>query len=550
MKYEELEPRELEVSGEIPSYCCGVLFRNGLGPLSLQTDKENKVYRTNHWFDCLSQVHRFQIHAPSANDPKIRVTHNSRRTCDGVIERIMRTGDRSEFTFAAKYEPCKTFFQKLQGLFIPSNTNEKPDAVSVSVTLSPNFPAFSRTGKKKQGPHDASCVESLINKTDHSMVQALDPETLEPLGIARQSVLHPDLKGALSAAHAKVCSKTGDWYNFNLDFRRTGCYRVFHVSAATGKVDILAAIEAKAAYLHSSLLTENYYVLCVWNSHFSAGGASVLWHRNVCDAISDFDPSKPAMWYVVERKPRSEGGRGLVATYESDPFFCFHTINAYEEPSPTDPGHIDMVADVCAYDGLDVLKRFYIDNVRSDSSSAKAYSHPKYRNARPYYRRFRLPNVAGLGSSSAARAQKAVNVSKGSKDIGLELPSINHSFSGRNYRYIYGVMDTGKSTFLDGLVKYDIRTNAPSAVWSIHGQTAGEPIFIADPKAGPDEEDRGVLLSVVLDGLAEKSYLLVLDAQNLHELARATMTGDQGNFVGFGFHGAHVRETREAVEDS
>jgi torulene dioxygenase len=45
-----------------------------------------------------------------------------------------------------------------------------------------------------------------------------------------------------------------------------------------------------------------------------------------------------------------------------------------------------------------------------------------------------------------------------------------------------------------------------------------------------------VLLTVVLDGRAKRSYLLVLDARDLSEVARAEME----TAVGLGFHGKHV----------
>ena len=70
--------------------------------------------------------------------------------------------------------------------------------------------------------------------------------------------------------------------------------------------------------------------------------------------------------------------------------------------------------------------------------------------------------------------------------------------------------------------------------WREKGQSPGEPIFVADPRAGEGEEDKGVLLSVVLDGYKGKSYLLVLDARTMKEVGRAAMRGA----VGFGFHGA------------
>jgi len=62
----------------------------------------------------------------------------------------------------------------------------------------------------------------------------------------------------------------------------------------------------------------------------------------------------------------------------------------------------------------------------------------------------------------------------------------------------------------------------------------GEPIFVPSPEA--KAEDDGVVLSVVLDGKRTKSMLLVLNARDMTELARAEME------IPFplGFHGAFV----------
>jgi len=54
---------------------------------------------------------------------------------------------------------------------------------------------------------------------------------------------------------------------------------------------------------------------------------------------------------------------------------------------------------------------------------------------------------------------------------------------------------------------------------------------VAEP--GGESEDAGVLLSVVLDAGAERSFLLVLDAGDLSELARAEVP----HHIPFGFHG-------------
>ncbi|KAF5860480.1 hypothetical protein ETB97_001490 [Aspergillus alliaceus] len=525
VRHQELEPTELSVQGKIPPYCAGVLFRNGLGPRDIQTDKQT-TYRVSHWFDYFAQVHRFQNYAPTPEHLQVRVTHNSRLTCDGVIRRIQRTGYRGEITFGAKYDPCMSLFQKAQSIF-KAFPQTVPDQVDISVSLNINFPGLSATGSKQEMP--GSGIQTLCNCTDNSTFQMLDPQTLEPIGVADQTALHPSLKGPLSAAHCKTDPVTGDVYNYNLDLGVTGTYRVFHVSRATGKTSILATFSHAAVYVHSLFLTEHYVVLCLWNARFRAGGMSLLWTHNFVDALAEYDPTQHSTWFVVDR---TSGGRGLIARYESDPFFCFHTINAYEERSSTDSSKVDILADICAYDNLDVLKRFYIENIMSDSATDLHYGNPRNYRGRGAFRRFRLPAIPEVLGSKALPAELIFSMGKG---LGPELPSISPRVRGRKYRYVYGVTDSGKSVFLDGLVKHDMITQT-SVYWSQQGQTASEPIFVADPES--TDEDGGVLLSVVLDGIRGHSYLLVLDAKTMMEVGRATVNG----VVGFGFHGVHVRE--------
>ena len=501
-----------------------MLFRTGLGPRTIETDKQT-TFKVNHWFDNLAQVHRFQIHPPDSQNGSVRVTHNSRSTCDGTIENIKKTGNLDSFTFAKKYDPCKSLFQKLQSVF-QSAPEKTANEHSSAVTLSPNFPGLSKIGQKASIGHTADTSRTLCNKTDSSTMQMLDPDTLEPIGIAKQEVLDPLLKGPMSAAHAEHDPNTGDVFNFNLEMGRQGAYRVFTVSAATGKTSILATIHHNPAYLHSLFLSEHYVVLCVWNSFFKAGGASLLWTKNIAEAMK-YDGTQPTTWFVIDRTP---GGKSLVATYDSPAFFCFHTINAYEEVSTTKPGEVDIIADLTAYKNIDLIERFYIDNMLSDSPSAIPFSDPK-NDSRGTIRRYRLPAVPKASTTKKMQAE-LVYQSPGNGGS-PELPVMNAKYTMKPHRFIYGVTDTGKSTFFDGLVKHDCQTRK-DIFWSVHAQSAGEPIFIADP--GADDEDSGVLLTVVLDGIEGKSYLLCLNAKDMTEMGRANVE----SVVGFGFHGVHV----------
>jgi torulene dioxygenase len=128
------------------------------------------------------------------------------------------------------------------------------------------------------------------------------------------------------------------------------------------------------------------------------------------------------------------------------------------------------------------------------------------------------------------------------KMISLELPTINPAYLTRPHRYVYGCSDRLKSSFMDGIIKFDNKTQT-AIFWEKEGHTPGEAIFIADPEG--TAEDDGVLLTVVLDGYVEKSYLLVLRAQDLTELGRAEMQGP----MSFGFHGAYKSSDKRYCGD-
>ena len=522
--YEERSPLQLRVEGTIPSYATGTLFRTGCGPRTVDANN-GSTFKVNHWFDNFAQIHRFQIAASEPGHPP-QVTYTSRLLSDGLIEKVKKTGKLNGFTFARRYEPCKSFFKKLQSVWV-ADTPQKPNEVNVGVTMSANHPGLSRTGSSVKKPRDRAPLTTLQTQTDSQEFQMIDPETLEPIGLAQQKTLHPDLKGAVSAAHAEHDPATGDVYNYNLDFGKTPTYRIWRTSASTGKTSVLATFSHAPAYLHSLFLTENYVVMCVWNSFYAMGGASILWHKNLLDAMK-WDGTKPATWFVVDKWTAKEGGKGIVATFESDPMFCFHTINAFEEKSES--GSVDIVADLAAYENMEVLDRFYYDNMLSDSPNAATWSDPSNNAVRPTYRRYRL---AAIPSQASKKPIKAVCEYKSSPTETPELPTLAPSVVTKKHRYIYGINDSGKSTFADSLVKYDVETHTVKR-WSRHGHTAGEAIFVPDPQS--TEEDGGVLLTVVLDGIEGKSYLLVLDARDLTELAKAHVDG----VIGIAFHGLYV----------
>jgi carotenoid cleavage dioxygenase-like enzyme len=119
-------------------------------------------------------------------------------------------------------------------------------------------------------------------------------------------------------------------------------------------------------------------------------------------------------------------------------------------------------------------------------------------------------------------------------DGNLELPRIDYArCNERPYRYVWGVKG-GPNGWLEQIVKLDTADGATCS-WSQPDAYPGEPVFVASP--GGEGEDDGVLLSVVLDATASTSFLLVLDAGDLSELARARVP----HHIPFSFHGQFAR---------
>ncbi|KAJ5595070.1 uncharacterized protein N7459_001278 [Penicillium hispanicum] len=529
-EYEEKKPIELAVTGNIPAYSAGTLYRTGPGKSQVKTE-DDQIFQISHWFDGFSQTHRFQILETQEPNTPVRILYNSRFSTDALIEHVRVTGSMEGLGFGQKRDPCKTVFNKLQSEYVPP---AGPSARNVGVTLSINMPGLDdKPDEESAGRWTTSTgIRTLYAKTDYNAFKKLDPETLEPIGLTSQTSLHPDLSGHMSASHARSDPVTGDMYNFNLTMGPTSTYRVFGVSGTTGRTTILATFPGVPAYIHSLLLTEDFVLLCVWNSHVNP---LLIADSSFLESIMPTDPSQPATWYVVDRKH----GQGLVATYESPAFFCFHTINAWQEPCKEDPTKTDIIADLVRLDNTEFLKSLYYDNLVSSRPSAKQFAAHRGDALRSTISRFRLPS---LPSAPSSEVKKAAVEWSACKAFSPELPVINTSFMTHRHRYVYAASLRGESTISDGIVKFDCDTQNV-CLWRQHGHSPGEPIFVANPNG--KTEDDGVLLIVVLDGMQGHSYLLCLDARDLTELGRATVPG----VIGFGFHGQHVSSTGLATGD-
>jgi hypothetical protein len=126
----------------------------------------------------------------------------------------------------------------------------------------------------------------------------------------------------------------------------------------------------------------------------------------------------------------------------------------------------------------------------------------------------------------------------------LDLPRFNDALNpksktsyryNKDYRYVYAPHNQPQSAYLgNSLVKVDIKSGTSVVFGPAEHVNFSEPVFVARP--GSDAEDDGVLVSVMCDCLERKSYLMVIDARSMAEVARVAIP----QIVPAGFHGTFV----------
>lgn len=354
------------------------------------------------------------------------------------------------------------------------------------------------TSKFSPNPTDNANVnvsrlgEEYIAMTETPLPVVFDPETLETVGFADRA------PGVITTAHPHHDPQRGELVNYAAHLGPRSAYRIY-ADKGRGARRIFAEMKvSEPAYMHSFALSEGHvalveFPLVVNPIKLALGGKpfieSYRWKPELGTRFRVFD--------------RSTGE--LRGTWQGPAFFAFHHVNAFERDG-------ELVLDLCAYEDAEVIRALYLEPLRAGQPVPGAD-----------LRRYRLPLDGGEVQVESLGGE------------GLELPRINYArCNGQPYRYVWGagLSPERPRDFIARVLKLDLEERT-EAVWEGEGCHPGEPVFVAAPQASA--EDEGVLLSVVLDPARETSFLLVLDAANLDELARAQVP----RHIPFGFHGQY-----------
>ena len=335
--------------------------------------------------------------------------------------------------------------------------------------------------------------ERFIAMTETPLPVQFDPHTLQTADV------HPyTAPGQLTTAHPHMDRASGGMLNYAAKLGPRSSYRFFAVDPTSTSPRAISSLPVKEpAYMHSFGLTERWFVLGEFP--FVVNPLALALSGRPYIENYRWKPELGTRFTLIDRL----SGKAT-ARFETDACFAFHHVNAYEEGE-------EVVVDLCAFEDASIIEDLYLDRLRAGKPVSSAH-----------LTRFRLR----LTDRSVHRERLA--------EDDLELPRINYGrCNERPYRYVWANSD-GPDGWLQRIVKIDT-TDGSSLSWSEPNCYPGEPVFVSRPEA--QREDEGVLLSVVLDAASERSFLLVLDAGDLSELARAEVP----HHIPFGFHGQFAR---------
>ncbi len=460
LEQETVLPR-IDLDGKLPRWLTGTLLRNG--PALFEIGEE----KFNHWFDGLAMLHAFSFKGG-------RVSYRNRFLRSSQYWAWQREGriKFSELATDPAPDPCRQIFSGVSTLPVLGRI---PNANVTIEKLAGQFRAH----------------------TEVPVPVRFNPKFLNTMGIGDAE----RMQGKLGTAHPHFDPETGERFSYEVELVPPSGLRV--ISEKGNRRRELAFIpQAMPGYLHSFGLTRRFVVIVSQPFNFNLG-KFLGPDRGPIITNYEWQPDEPTRIILVDRRRG-----GVVRTVETDAFFAFHHINAYERDGK-------VIVDVCAHKDAGVIDALYLKKIRKGNKVPQAR-----------YRRFEIK------LSNGRMSQRNL--------IGphIELPQKNYDrVNGRPYRYAYGVgVKKGSSTFIDQLVKADVK-KGEAKIWRERGVYPGEPVFVARP--GARAEDDGVILSVVLDGIRRRSGLLVLDARNMEEIARASVP----HHIPFGFHGLYARRT-------
>ncbi len=445
-----------EVEGSLPLELSGTLFRNGPG----RFERGGEAYK--HPFDG-----------------------------DGMITAVQFAGGKAHFQ--NRYVRTEGFVKESQaGRILMKN---------VFATLKPGGfwnNAFDFSFKNVANTSVIHYGGRLLALWEAAPPHSLDPATLETIGL-------DDLGGVLTdslpfSAHPRLDPETGDLLSFGV---RTGLETKLYIYRlkSDGQVQIESTQAVPGfAFIHDFVFTENYWIF--FQNPMALDPLPFVFGFKAAGECLRLAPGQPTRILLVPR------AGGEIRTIETEPFFVFHHVNAFEREG-----------------------KVVIDSLR----------YEKYITTQED-RDFRETDFTSLPEGWVWRTE--VDPASGSVSArpllkhSAEFPQVHPSRVGRPYRYAFlaATHARGSNAPLQAILKLDVETGEEQLHSFAPRGFVSEPVFV--PRPGSEVEDDGWLLCQVYDSEQHKSEIVVLTATDLTCVARLKLK----HHIPYSLHGTFTTQ--------
>ncbi len=324
----------------------------------------------------------------------------------------------------------------------------------------------------------------------------LDPHTLETVGLDDLNSLLRD--GKPFSAHPRRDPVTDELWNFGIEVGLSTRLYLYRIAAdgklLTHRIETLGGL----AFIHDFVITQRYAIL-LQNPMALDPLPFIFGFKGAAECLN-FAQGQPTRILLIPH----DGSPML--TLETDPFFVFHHVNAYDD------GQKIM---------LDTVR--YEDYLKAEED-----------------RDFRETDFSNIPPGRLWRitidpvTKKVVSQQRGLR--ACEFPQINPNYVGQAHRYVYmGSANAPEANGpLQALWKVDLITGSEQWYSFAPMGFVGEPLFI--PRPGATSEDDGWVMVWVYQADEHRTDITIFDAQTIEHGPIAKLVLPHP--VPFGLHGS------------
>ncbi len=413
------------------------------------------------------------LHAFTFSQEGVSYTNKFLRT--NAYSQVFQKGSLKYGGFAI--DPCRSLFKKFFTFLIPRS---KADLNNANVNV-------------------AKLANHYVALTETPLPVEFDPNTLETLGVLD---FQDDLpkKRSWESAHPHFVEDENLNLNYCIQYGAQSHYIFYALNENTPSRKVIGKIPVQnPSYMHSFALTENYFILTEFP--LTVKPLDLIVKGKAFIKNFTWKPERGTTFMVIHRHTGQ-----VIGKYKTAPFFAFHHVNAFEKGE-------EIILDIVCYENPEII----------DGLTTHFMDHSSDENRFPtQLKRFHLSLKNG-----SVHAEILF-------DPFIEFPKIHEKFDGKPYKFVY-LTDPRQAVSREDLrpiYKFDTESKQVWQ-WSEKGCYPGESVFVPSPNG--KREDEGILLNIVLNLENSSSFLLVLDATTLREMARAKVK----HKIPVGLHGRY-----------